>query len=279
MKNKGFVAIGAIAVIIVLTVYLIFSITLGSWNPSKWEFSEETEPPAIEEPGTTSPGTQQPGTTLPGEQEPGEQEPGEESYKISILKDGDANSLTQGIMFNCPKRAKRFEIVKLEVVITDPNYTVTGIEMQCNTSAAVETEIKRIGENTYQFQMPKDDIDIFVYFKFELQSPEEPPDTQEPNPAHYWQIGYGTLSDGGVGEEITLNCPPHAKAGETVSFTVTAADPEAFISGVMLSAADNPDWTDDDDYYIEPDEQGVYKFQMPACDIRLTIYLINIKDA
>lgn len=221
---------------------------------------------------------QQPGTTLPDEQEPGEQEPGEESYKISILKDGDANSLTPGITFNCQKRAKRFEIVKLEIVITDPNYTVTGIEMLCNTSAAVETEIKRIGENIYQFQMPKDDIDIFVYFKFELQSPEELPDTQEPNPAHYWQIGYGTLSDGGVGEEITLNCPPHAKAGETVSFTVTAADPEAFISGVMLSAADNPDWTDDDDYYIEPDGQGVYKFQMPACDIRLTIYLINIKD-
>lgn len=43
MKNKGLVAIGAIAIIIGLAVYLIFSITLGSWNPSKWEFSEQPQ--------------------------------------------------------------------------------------------------------------------------------------------------------------------------------------------------------------------------------------------
>lgn len=453
MKNKGLVALGAIAIIIVLTVYLIFSITLGSWNPSKWEFSEKQtqaegkEPDKPNEPTgkglkvamledgqalyggekyempesvtfirvkedagthiTTSgiimtPRTRQAGewvwtvkflnagsewaadknvneyielTAAAGEENADGVNVnilkpfGEPIVLKAALKDSEVlnecrleylssanmqniqhvSAFYDGVTFTtdiaygegtvkgeCEFKSARigFESEFEDRMTKELGYVKLGGYTFNKTKAWTADSWKRAGDgnaDTYEFCADYE-LDYFMFVKnfyaltesqrfavvkswgtaptlldIELtykykgaavasladsdvagnsiesfvelwqQPGEQEPGEQEPTEPQF-KIDYGTLSDG-VGEEITLNCPPHAKAGETVSFTVTAADPEAFISGVMLSAADNPDWTDDDDYYIEPDEQGVYKFKMPACDIRLTIYLINIKDA
>lgn len=441
MKNKGLVALGAIAIIIVLTVYLIFSITLGSWNPSKWEFSEQPlvegeEPDKPNE--TTGNGLKvamlEDGQALYGGEKyeipesvtfirvkedagthittsgiimtPRTRQAGEWVWTVKFLNAGsewaadknvneyieltaaageeNADGVNVNILkpFGEPivlkaalKDSEVLDECRLEYLssatmqniqhvsafydgvtfTTDIVYGEGTVKGECEFKSArigIDSEFedrltKELGYvklggytfnktkawtaaswgNTYEFCADYE-LDYFMFVKnfYALTESQrfavvkswgtaptlldieltyrykgaavasiidsdvagnsvesfvelwQQPGEQEPTEPKF-KIDYGTLSDGVQSEEITLNCPPHAKAGETVSFTVTPADPEAFISGVMLSAADNPNWTDDDDYYIEPDGQGVYKFQMPACDIILTIYLINNKDA
>jgi len=182
------------------------------------------------------------------------------TYAIECLRDGDVTNLSD-INISYPEKVKVGETVIITIDYDKTEYELTGIRSSIMNSDD-DLSITQT-DNGYTFVMPQGNVYIWISFEWVEEGT-------------FYRIEYDTLGSGSV-LSIDVDCPEKAKAGDTVTFTVSLVDlSEEYddyepleITAIRLQALESG---------VEISEigsgEGTFSFAMPEYGVTIMFYLM-----
>lgn len=174
-----------------------------------------------------------------------------QEYSINLQLTGDATNLVD-ISVEYPKTALAGETVTFTISHNDSDYEINDIKIIVLNGD--NPKVTNIG-GSYSFTMPNGNVTIMINLEYSEQ----------------YSIEYSVLGNGSE-NSVNVDCPSHAAAGTTVTFTLTLLDDSLEITNIVLYALE----TDEEFYYFDNIGEGEFSFIMPDFSITILIYLMTI---